>query len=132
MIEINIIIHLQVSKKLRQYLSSVETTLLVNKHIIFLEPFWNWSRNNFWSHRRWPSIAWCHFWINLLLDNDIILCDICRNVIPDKKNSPNSQIEMKLLILAANKRGVLSIPPITFSAFSRPFPKRSNITREIW
>ena len=41
LIRINILIYLQVSKKLRQYLSSTEATLLVKKHLSFLELFWN-------------------------------------------------------------------------------------------
>ena len=43
-------------------------------------------------------LRWRQFWINPLLEKNI-LCGICRNVIPDKKNSPNSQTEMKLSII---------------------------------
>ena len=45
------------------------------------------------------ALRWRQFWIIPLLEKNIILCDICKNVIPDKKNSPNGQIEMKLPII---------------------------------
>ena len=97
MIGINILIYLQVSIKLRQYLSSTETTLLAKSHVIFLEPFWKWYRNNFNLTEEDLALRWRHFWINPLLDKNIILCGICRNVIPDTKTVVTAKLKWSSL-----------------------------------